>query len=169
VDRGGAAPVDLALYVRDVLALSVDVKPFVPGLEPPVAVIVPAGVDRAAVAEEWTGWWADILEWCRGEAQPEMADRPALRTALAALTEPAERYRSAVQGRRPTLIVNEVVSELEQELGRRAKPFRFRITEVSVCEPLWEPLTPTHVLASARFADSDDSRPALRETLRPLV
>jgi hypothetical protein len=175
VARANAAPVDFALYVRDALALSVDVQPFVPGLAPPVEVIVPAGVDRAVVAREWPGWWRDVLEWCRADEDPDQppypATAPALRTALEALREPELRYRTA--NRRPvvppTMVENEVVDELERELGRKAQPFRFRITEVSVGEPMWAQLTPTHVLSSKRFVDSEAGRPALRDALRPLA
>ena len=59
--------------------------------------------------------------------------------------------------------------ELERELGRRVKPFRFLITEVPVREPVWEPLTETHVLASQGFVNSEAVRPALREALLPLA
>jgi hypothetical protein len=188
VSRGSDLPVDMALYVRDALALSVDTRPFVPSLDPSVPVSAPAGVDRAAVAREWPGWWADILEYCRTDVRtldprerlrsvpvvdtsPALAHRPALRAALAVLTEPAARYQSALARHRvpPGLMVNEIVSELERELGRRVKPFRFRITEVRVREPMWEPLTATHVLASQRFVESEAVRPALREALLPLA
>jgi hypothetical protein len=188
VSRGSSLPVDVALYLRDVLALSVDTQPFVPSLDPPVPVAVPAGVDRAAVTREWPGWWADILEWCRtdvgsleprerlrtvpvADTSPALAHRPALRAALAVLTEPAARYQSALARPPvpPDLAVNEVVDELERELGRRVKPFRFRITEVRVRESMWEPLTATHVLAAQRFVESPAVRPALREALLPLA
>jgi hypothetical protein len=52
----------VALFVRDALALAV---PALPGLDPPVPVLSPDGADRAAVAAEWPGWRADILEFCR--------------------------------------------------------------------------------------------------------
>jgi hypothetical protein len=180
-------PVELALYLRDSLALSDDVVPFVPSLAPSVPVTVPAGVDRNAVAGEWPGWWTDVLQWCRDQEKrgpeerhrswpvtdiaPALAERPALRDALAVFKEPAEHYRSATRrGRaRPTLLLNEVVTELEQELGRKAKPFHLVIMEVSLSEPMWAPLTPTLVLASTGFTDSEAAKPVLREALLPLA
>ena len=178
VDLRDEGSIDLALYVRDALALSDDVLPVVPSLTPSVAVTVPAGVDRDAVVGEWPGWWADVLQWCRDQGQddppeplPTLDDRPALRVALDVFKEQATRHRTVANRarERPTSLLNEVVRELEQELGREARPFHLVITEVSVSEPMWAPLTPTHVLASVGFTDSDAARPALRETLLPLA
>jgi hypothetical protein len=187
VDHVDEAVVDLALYVRDSLALSDDVLPVVPNLAPSVAVTVPAGVDRHAVVEEWPGWWADLLQWCRDQAPdkpperdqnwppsdlaPVLAGRPALRDALAVFKEPAARHRSAANRARPrpTSLLGEVVGELEQELGREANPFHLVITEVCVNEPMWAPLTPTRVLASTGFTDSEAAKPVLRKALLPLV
>jgi hypothetical protein len=188
VSRGTSLPVDVALYLRDVLALSVDTRPFVPSLDPAVPVFVPDGVDRAAVTKEWPGWWDDILEWCRTEVRfddaqerlrsvpvaatsPALASRPALRVAVAALLEPSARYQTAI-GQPvlpPIMVVPEVVRDLEQELGRPPKPFKLVITEIRVREPMWEPLTATHVLASQRFVESDAVRPALRKVLLPIA
>ena len=75
-----------ALYVRDSLALSVDVEPHVPGLDPSLPVQVPPGTDRAAVTAEWPGWWADALDACRRGAEPETPE-----DAEALLTRPASR------------------------------------------------------------------------------
>jgi hypothetical protein len=188
VSRGTALPVDVALYVRDALALSADTRPFVPSLDPAVPVFVPPGLDRAGAEREWPGWWEDILEWCRtdvrfedprerlrtvpvADTSPILLKRPALRAAVAALMEPASRYQAATGMPRvpPSTVVNEVVWDLERELGRRAKPFDLVITEVRVREPMWEPLTPEHVLASQRFVESEAVRPALREVLLPLA
>ncbi|HEX6357253.1 hypothetical protein [Actinophytocola sp.] len=182
VDRRDEGSIDLALYVRDALALSDDVQPVVPNLTPSVAVTVPAGVDRNTVVEEWPGWWADLLQWCRDQGEhdpsepvddiaPALDGRPALRVALEVFKEPAARHRTAANRARarPTSNVTRVVKELEQELGREAKPFHLVITEVSVNEPMWAPLTPTHVLASVGFTDTEAARPVLRKTLLPLA
>jgi hypothetical protein len=189
VCHGSAQAMDMALYLRDTLALSVDTRPVVPSLDPAVPVSVPAGVDRAAVAREWPGWWADVLEWCGADAplgddprahlrsepaadtSPALANRPALRGAVAALFEPAARYWSTLARRAmpPSMRINEIVRDLERELGRPAKPFRLVITEVRVQDPMWEPLTATHVLASQRFVESEAGMAALRQVLAPLA
>jgi hypothetical protein len=67
VSHGTSHTVNTALFVRDTLALSVETVPELPGLDPSVPVVVPAGVDRAAAAEEWLGWWADVLDHARAE------------------------------------------------------------------------------------------------------
>jgi hypothetical protein len=176
----------MALYLRDALELPVDTRPALPGLDPAVAVGVPAGVDPHAVAAEWPGWWAEILQWCadppRGragfeslpviETSPALAGRPAVQAALAALTETAARYHATLP--RPPVPprgrwINEVVTGLERELGRRAKPFRLAITEIRVRGAVWAPLTGEHVLASTSFLESDAARPALREALLPVA
>lgn len=188
VAHGSTLPSDMGLYVRDALALPVDTSPAVPSLDPPVPTTALDGVDRDVVAREWSGWWTDILRWCRtdsggedprerlrslpvADTSPALAARPALRAVVGALTEPAARYWSA--NRRPmvlpSMFVNEVVRDLERELGRPVKPFHLVITEVRVRGDLWEPLTRTHVLASQQFVNSDAVRSALREVLRPLA
>jgi hypothetical protein len=176
----------MALFVRDALAVPVD-EPALPGLDPPVPVRSLDGVDRAAVAAEWPGWWADILEYCRYpltappgthpdldsdpavETSPALAGRPALRAAIAALIEPVGRYQAGIGFELPSMMTNEVVHDLERELGRPARPFRFVFTEVRVQGEVWQPLADRHVLASTRFMASPAARQAVREALAPLV
>ncbi|CAM3335869.1 hypothetical protein KIPE111705_03295 [Kibdelosporangium persicum] len=179
VSYGGSLAVDVALYIRDTLALSVDTRPHIASLDPSVPVFVPENVDRTAVALEWPDWWADVLAWSRTEVpgpqalshapmvetSPALANRPAMRAALAALTVPAARYHATLS-HAPAIPVDEVVRALEAELGRPVKPFHLVITQIRVSEPLWEPLTETHVLASHRFTGTTA---ALREVLLPLA
>jgi hypothetical protein len=88
--------VSLALYLRD--ALDLPVASELPPVIPPIAVVVPDEVDRAAVAGEWPGWWADVLSFvahgpedsrerfasCPARPDsPALAGRPAIRAALA--------------------------------------------------------------------------------------
>jgi hypothetical protein len=186
VMSGGDHAVDTALFIRDALELPL-AEPALPALDPPVPVESPAGVDRAAVAAEWPGWWADILEYCRYpltappgvhpdlhsypvvETSPALADRPALRAAVAAFTEPAGRYLAGSAFELPSMMMNEVVDELERELRRPARPFRFVFTEVRLQGDVWRQLTDRHVLASTRFMASPAARAAVREVFAPLV
>ncbi|RSM89677.1 hypothetical protein DMH04_06825 [Kibdelosporangium aridum] len=185
VGYGSSLAVDFALFIRDTLALSVDTRPHVPSLEPVLPVAVPDGVDRAAIEAEWPGWWDDVLEWAREEVPaqqaltmapmvetaPALANRPALRAAVAALTVPAARYHAEVSKTfvSSPLPINDVVQSVERELGRPVRPFSLVITQVRVSEPMWEPLTETHVLASHRFTDSNAVVPALHEIISPLA
>src|SRR5689334_21231908 len=112
-----------ALYVRDSLALSVDVDPHVPGLDPPLPVRVPAGVDRATVTRERPGWWADALDACTRGAEPAAPEdaeplltRPACRDAVLALKtgiEQLHRVQSPV-----ALPIGDVLRGIESRIGR---------------------------------------------------
>jgi hypothetical protein len=164
-----------ALYVRDTLALSVDVEPHVPGLEPSLPVQVPGGVDRAAVTAEWPGWWADALDACTRGVEalvPEDAEalltRPASRAAVLALKpgiESLHRVQSPV-----ALPIGDVLRGIESRIGRWAQSVELHIVEVPVDGLLWERIAPAHVLASTRFLnDPARTAPALRAVLEDLV
>ena len=186
VSSGNEHAVDLALFIREALALPVE-EPALPGLDPPVPVLSVDGVDRAAVAAEWPGWWADILEYCRYrltaapgfhpdldsypavETSPALAGRPALRAAIEALTEPVRRYESGFDFEMPSMMVNEVVRDMEKALGRPARPFRFVFTDVRLRGEVWLPLADRHVLVSTRFMASPAARQAVREAFAGLV
>ncbi|QFZ23800.1 hypothetical protein [Saccharothrix syringae] len=179
VSHGTNQAVNTALFVRDTLALSVDTVPELPGLDPSVPVVVPAGVDRAAAAEEWLGWWADVLDHARTEmpsgspddpAGPSLRLRPALRAAVLALSRPAAEYDHRNAATRNALPVGEVVRGVEHRLGRYVRPFRLVITEVPVQGLVWERMTDSHVIASQRFlSDPTLSAPALRATVETLA
>jgi hypothetical protein len=175
--------VDLALYVRDALALSVETDPELPQLEPSVPVSVPAGVDRDVVRQQWPDWWAEVLAYPRSEppedleellavypgneGSPSLIGRPELRTAVQALSRPAAEYAAArVPHTAPRFSgVGGIVRELEAERGRKARPFRLTITEVGVAGVLWHRLTADHMLISARFRDDESACRAALHTL----
>jgi hypothetical protein len=169
----------------------VDTAPVLPGLDPAVPVFLPVGVDRPEVAAEWPGWWSALLEWARldlrddpdrdylsempiVDTSPALAHRPAIRSALTALSEPATSYSRTHQYRKTSGLstmetFGEVVRDVEAELGRRAAPFRLVITPVWVRGMVWERLTTHHVLASTRFIESATARPALRDVVVELA
>ncbi|MEU4801642.1 hypothetical protein [Actinosynnema sp. NPDC023587] len=180
VSHGTNQSVNTALFLRDTLALSVDTVPELPGLDPSVPVLVPAGVDRAGATEEWLGWWADVLDHARTEqASPTPVDpdgsslaiRPCLRAAVIALRGAASEYGRRHAGRSPgALPIGEVVRGVESRIGRYVKPFRLAITVVPVQGLVWERMTESHVIASDRFLD-DPARcaPALRTVVEALA
>ncbi|GLZ33203.1 hypothetical protein Lesp02_53910 [Lentzea sp. NBRC 105346] len=167
-----------ALFVRDTLALSVDTTPDLPGLDPGVPVIVPPGVDRAAAARDWPGWWTEVLEDARAEEPERVHDvadtnslltRPALRDAVLALRDDFYRYRGTPTGR-PPLPVGDVVRAVESRLGRPVRPFRLVINEVPVRGYVWERIAPGHVVAStACLHDPSRSAPRLRAVVEDLA
>ncbi|MCR6489465.1 hypothetical protein M8542_42280 [Amycolatopsis sp. OK19-0408] len=68
---GSEVEVDVALYIRDALALSVSEGQVLPPVEPRVPVHVPAGIDRAAVQAQWADWWVDLLSFLRTREDPD--------------------------------------------------------------------------------------------------
>ncbi len=179
VSHGTNQTVNTALFIRDTLALSVETVPELPGLDPSVPVVVPPGVDRAAAAEEWLGWWADVLDHARAELPssapddptgPSLQIRPALRAAVLALGAAAVEYDHRYATSRGALPIGEVVRGVETRIGRYVRPFRLVITEVPVQGLVWERMTDSHVIASQRFlSDPARSAPALREVVESLA
>lgn len=183
VSHGTNQTVNTALFVRDTLALSVETVPELPGLDPSVPVVVPPGVDRAGAAEEWLGWWADVLDHARAEppvgapgstpadpAGSSLQVRPALRAAVLALRQAAAEYDQRYVTSRGALPIGEVVRGVEGRIGRYVRPFRLVITEVPVQGVVWERMTDTHVIASQRFlVDPARSAPALRAVVESLA
>ncbi|EOD68434.1 hypothetical protein [Amycolatopsis vancoresmycina] len=68
---GSESEIDVALYIRDALALSVSEGQVLPPVEPQVPVHVPPGVDRAAVQAQWADWWVDLLAFLRQREDPD--------------------------------------------------------------------------------------------------
>lgn len=184
--------VGIALYLRDVLALSVTGEPDLPLLSPSVPVRVPRGLDRVTIAEEWPGWWDDALAFARtdygdprtrfasapyGLDTPALLTRPAIRAAVEVFTPEASRYfddRKGDEIRRVSEGIHTaphaIVRDLEQRLGRQARPFSLVVTEVPVAGDVWHRLTDEHVLASTTFLDDHPrSTAALRELLADLA
>lgn len=180
----------MALYIRDTLALSVNTDPDIPLLDPSVPVCVPPGVDRAAVAAEWPGWWATVLDaaaaehtedprdWFEAEpSRPEsrvLSRWPAIRNAVLAFEGTADRYFADVrrQGVPPLGLLDfgHLVRSREATLGRPARPFRLVITELPVAGLLCHRHSTEHLLISARFArDIPRCDAALRDIVTELA
>jgi hypothetical protein len=157
IQQGTSYLVDVALYVRDALALSVTTEPDIPLLTPPVPVSVPAGVDRAAVAEQWPDWWADVLTAAEvGHYAGPV--RPAVDAAVSAFEREFARYQGALHAEH--VDIGGIVDATEAELGRPARPFRLTITELAVQGSLCHRITPEHVLMSTEFIRDAPSRDA---------
>ncbi len=107
---GSETEVDVALYIRDALALSVDEGQVLPPVEPRVPVHIPAGIDRGAVQEQWADWWVDLLAYLRNREDPDprnprsryrrpaLSDGSAMRKAVELFTAPAARHFAAARG-----------------------------------------------------------------------
>jgi hypothetical protein len=102
--------IDVALYIRDALALSVSEGQVLPPVEPQVPVHVPAGVDRAAVQAQWADWWTDLLAFLRNREDPDprsprsrygrpaLAQGSAMRQALETFGPVAARHFANARG-----------------------------------------------------------------------
>lgn len=187
IRQGTELAVDLALYIRDTLALSVSTEPDIPLLEPSVPVFVPDNVDRAAVTREWPEWWAEVLASVAGDESrwyenypsraesPVLRDRPGIRMAMRAFEATAGRHFAETHRRagmpRPTdLDMGYLVQAREAELGRRAEPFTLVITELTVAARFSHRQAPHHLLMSTRLLRDIPRRDAvLRDVIAELA
>lgn len=178
---GSDDEVDVALYMRDALALSVEEDQVLPPVEPSVPVRIPPGVDREAIQAQWSDWWVDLMAFLSSSDDPDPRGsgaryrRPALgpdsamRKAMADFAELAAEHKR--RGRAPAWqretaaggLVGELVAEAEQRLERQSRPFSLTFIEISVAGSVWRHISDDHILVSARLAED---RPALTEALR---
>ncbi|QRP46148.1 hypothetical protein [Amycolatopsis sp. FDAARGOS 1241] len=192
---GSEQQIDFALYLRDVLALSVADGQVLPPVEPAVPVRVPPAIDRAAVQAQWADWWTDLLAFLRirGESgvraprsrfgRPAPGDGSAIDLAIQHFTPAAARHFAearrpvvgAVVGAAPGFYRRQIVAgdrlgqlvrETEVHLGRRARPFRLSVIEISVAGRVWLPTAEDQILVSSRFAEDV---PALERAMRSVI
>jgi hypothetical protein len=102
--------IDVALYIRDALALSVSEGQVLPPVEPQVPVHIPPEVDRAAVQAQWADWWTDLLAFLRGREDPDprsprnrygrpaLAQGSAMRQAIDYFTPASSRHFANARG-----------------------------------------------------------------------
>ncbi|MEU4673864.1 hypothetical protein AB0F91_39395 [Amycolatopsis sp. NPDC023774] len=195
---GSEQEIDIALYLRDVLALSVAEGQLLPPVEPAVPVRVPPAIDRAAVQAQWADWWTDLLDFIRvrGESgsrtprsrfgRPAPGDGSAIDLAIQHFTPAAARHFT--EARRPALHaalgaagfyrrqivagdrLGQLVRETEVDLGRRARPFRLSVIEISVAGRVWLRTAEDQILVSSRFAEDVPSlEQAMRSVIRDLA
>ncbi|MBB4687331.1 hypothetical protein [Amycolatopsis jiangsuensis] len=182
---GSDHEIDVALYLRDVLALSIAEGQLLPPVEPAVPVRVPPAIDRAAVQAQWPLWWSALLEFRRGRGEsrpmrrrgaPAPGDGSPIDLAARHFAPAAARHfadarrpvssafhrRQIVAGDR----LGQLVRETELELGRRARPFRMSVLEIPVAGRVWLRTAQEQLLVSSRFAEDV---PSLEHAMRTLV
>jgi hypothetical protein len=178
---GISDPSDLAfaLYVR--AAAEIVCAGDVPPLIAPVPVWSHAltQVRREALATQWSSWWSALLSRrtdgsvASGYDGPDfasMARFPELRRVQREVFLPAQTWRAA-SGLEPWSYPNHDgfslirhVTELEETLGRPARPFSFSVEVIPTVGAWLSDLSPTQMIVSeALCADGA----ALREVLRP--
>lgn len=169
----------IALFIRDLAGLRPNTQPALPRLDP---VVAPARqVDVDLCSRQWAGWWRGLLvqgaRALAGNAPPDFTDlaaSPELRELLRSEFRTAndwasQRHREHAQlvmhGPRPG-VEGEVVRDAERNLGREARPFRLRITELPVQGQHGWRLGPDDVLVSRSLLTDRD---AYRNWLAPVV
>lgn len=175
-----------ALYLRDAAGLDVRVATIVPPLDPAVdldARLALFATEHAA--RDWAEWWEALLD-----PHPEIGGIPLvvldpilttnlggdLRRLIEAGYHDAqiwlsERSRAYAQERThgphsDRILITHVTRAVEQRLGRRAAPFRLRISVLPV-EGVWgRRVRPGHALVSRRLrADGE----AFRAFIEPVI
>jgi len=104
--------------------------------------------------------FCDARQWAR--------DRKQEHVELVVGTPDPRRFHRGRSGR--GLVETKLVADLERDLGRQARPFQLRITEIPVAgKELWQ-LDPDHVLLTAELLrDSDDYRRQITPILQALL
>lgn len=172
----------VASFVRDAAGLRPEVDPANPPLEPAVAP-GPGGSEgdaAAAASAQWAAWWPRLLE--RGAAAlrdleppdfPALAGTPALQDLVRARFDDAvawsgdRRREHAEFARDPRRNVEgDAVRAAERDLGRRARPFRLRVTELPVAGDGGWVFADDHVVVARALRRDPD---AYRRWLRPVV
>lgn len=181
VDDACPQALGIALHVRDAAGLPTLTEPAVPALDALFAAPDPPGGDLVAAGGQWGRWWESLLDGEQGlggMVPPGFAGLtswPDLRAVVTALFEPAVRWTghrrttfiaAFAENGAPVGIEGDVVRSVERDLGRRAAPFRLRITVLPVSGAWWAARGPSHLLVSEQFrADTL----AYGSVLRPVV
>lgn len=190
---------DWALWIRAAERIDARAGGLVPG--PLVIDVLPepsAGLDRAALAEEWVSWWHALCalpEWTPSEggqppalahSGPEFAGlrgQPLLRDVLRRRWPEANQWHSArkaagvrefVRGRRAEAasaapVTSTVVADVERALGRGAKPFVLSIDVLPVDDAEVRAVSETRFLVPEGVRDGADWPEVLRGLVEPLA
>lgn len=170
-----------ALYVRDLLDISPDRAARIPRLTPAVTPLSRPSLDNVVLAQQWDQWW-DGLTASRATSPATVVspsplpdairDRETeLRSSYADWTtvQREERKRSGQADTRDVVPVQEVVDQVQRELGRDELHFQLAIEEVPVEGSYWQPLAPGTVLASTTILHSPHVATELSSVIRELA
>lgn len=167
----------VGLYVRDAAGLrppaDVDVPPLVPGVEVRASLVPFASM---AASVQWARWWnGELLQAGGGHGRafcapdPEFGDGPELCALTHECAADAARWssdRKREHARAPRGIEGDLVRAVEQELGRKARPFELLVTELPVTGAAGWRLSPGHVVVSAALRNDPV---AYRQWLTPVI
>lgn len=180
--EGSSWPLAVALFIRDVYALSATLPFFVPPMDPQVPehipVVGPAG--DSTLAGEWAVWFDSLVHSRASIHEPAgllLQERsPAFRQAVENQLEPAvaaaDSFRSSEHSdmvRRTkghALMLPKLVRSIEKEVGHRAAPFDLEIRVLPVAGLWAHQVAPQRVLTNRTTLASPEG---MRRLLGPIV
>ncbi len=184
-----SGPLLIALYLRDLCALSGAGRPEISELQPRIRpvetrqLIDPVGGDQL-LRFEWEQWWSQLLGVFPGGPPeltppdfPGFAGNPALQrilqahfgTALVWTRERIADYQ-IIAARRETMgdtaLLSRLVQDRELELGRHAREFTLTMVELPLAEPRAWFLEPDRILLSQELLEDSEM---FRSFVQPVV
>jgi len=161
---GGTFP----LFVREALGISTPTADAIPRLVPPVPRLRDAPYPPELV-EDWDRWWHGCTS--TGSSREPVGLPEVLHEAYAewgAFTAPDNTYRRDDVRRGFSDSVQELVADLEQELGHRPI-FELEVLQIPVEGQFWQRLRRDKVLASEELLCSRNVIAPLESVIRDLV
>ena len=157
-----------ALFVRDALGISTPTADSIPRLTPPVprltGVLIPPGF-----IEDWDRWWHDCTT--QGHAREPLGLPVELREAYTrwgAFTTPENTRRRDDLRIALSASLDELLAELEQELGRRPI-FKLDLLQIPVEGQFWRRVQRDKVLVSEELIGSRNLIAPLESVIRDLA
>jgi hypothetical protein len=168
IGDGGTFP----LFVRDALGISTPQADSVPRLTPPVTRLTGTGlspIETAGIEHGWDRWWLESTT--TGGGREPLGIPVRLRQAYTRWRDPAAPGNADGRDRlRRTFSahLNELLAELEQELGR-TPVFTLDIVQLPVAGQFWRRAARARVLASEELMDSRNVIAPLESVIRDLL
>jgi hypothetical protein len=170
VQIGGDPLVDCALWIRDTERLPVADDPLVPGpadVDHPPA---PISTSDDVLGADWLGWWYSLVAPERRihapvlDAEPAydtpdplgLAPYPALAAVVARRWPEAMRWQNSRGHRAPSMTVNQVVAEVERDLGRPVAPFNVEFLVLPVRDEIIRQVSQVRFLVPGPAMDRPD-------------
>jgi hypothetical protein len=157
-----------ALFVRDALGISTPTADSIPRLTPPVPPLTGA-LTPPELVEDWDRWWRDCTS--TGHGREPVGLPVELREAYTRWNAPTAAETTRRRHDLRTTFSNsiqELVAELEQELGRRPV-FTLDVIQVPVEGQFWRRLARDKVLVSEELMLSRNVIAPLESVIRELA
>ncbi|MGI5232758.1 hypothetical protein [Actinoallomurus sp. CA-142502] len=171
-----SAPYDVALWFRAAERIQVEAGPAIPG--PPIVEPLPHRstdpADAGELAEAWSAWWRSLVG-AEPPTEPVDAARTALSRVVAERWAEAHRWHAARKRAgvasvpRRDVRNGQVVTEIEDRLGRRARPFSLDLVLLPVDDERIRPVGADRYLVPERVYDGPRWPGPLRALVTPIA